>query len=334
MRLAGIMCNQLTKIILVSQDRNTRSRVHMALDTPGENSYSPKPKEQVLITSFYSYGAMTPGRIMRKSLPEIRLSACMRGRVFCRFVVTVLALACIATGCASATVLERKTYGENERLPRPHRIIVYHFAATPEDIPSNDPLADLYEKPERPQSADEISVGRKLGAELAAELVKGINELGLHAEEAKTETPPARGDLVIRGAFVSIKEGSRLKRVLIGFGAGAGEIKTLVEVYEITAKGPRPLVSEEIESKGGKLPGMVFAVAAAVVTGPAGLAVSPVATAGTAGAAGEAAAGSGGVNVAKELGPESLGAAIKRTADEVKDALSVIFRKHGWIGPR
>jgi hypothetical protein len=277
---------------------------------------------------------MTPARIPRKSLTEIKLSACMTVSVFCRFVMTVLALACIATGCASTTVIERKTYGENERLPRPHRIIVYDFAATPEDIPSDDPFAALYEKPERPQSAYEISLGRKLGAEIAAELVKRINELGLHALEAKTGTPPAMGDLVIRGAFVSIKEGSRFKRVLIGFGAGAGELKTLVEMYEITAKGSRPLVSEQIKAKGGKMPGMLFAVAAAVATGPAGLAVSPAATAGTAGAVGEAAAGSGGVNVAKELGPESLGAAVRRTAAEVKDALSVIFRKHGWIGRR
>jgi hypothetical protein len=258
----------------------------------------------------------------------------MTGSIFYLTVITALAFACIATGCASTTVMERKTYGENRQLPRPHRIIVYDFAATPEDIPSNDPLAALYEKPAMPQTADEISLGRKLGAEVAGELVKGIIELGLPAREAKTGMSPGRGDLVIRGAFVSIKEGSRLKRMLIGFGAGAGELKTLVEIYEITAEGPRPLVSEEIGARGGKMPGMLFAVAAAVATGPAGLAVSPAATAGTAGTVGQAAAASGGVNVAKELGPESLGAAVKRTADEVKEALSRIFRKHGWIGPK
>ena len=130
---------------------------------------------------------------------------------------------------------------------------------------------------------------------------------------------------------MSVDEGDRLKRVLIGFGAGAGELKTVVEIYQMTAGGRRPLVSEEIEAKGGKMPGMLFAVAAAVGAGPAGLAVSPAATAGVSGSVGQAAAVSGGVNVAKELGPESLEAAAKRTVKEITKALSKIFAQHGWI---
>jgi Domain of unknown function (DUF4410) len=273
---------------------------------------------------------MTRDRIPSHSAAEMKSHAGVTDGIF--FTAVIIAVACVVAGCASTTIMERKTYGGNERLPRPRKIVVYDFAATPEDIPSNDPLAELYEKPERPQTAGEISLGRKLGAEIAGELVRGIRELGLPAREVKTGNQPARGDLMIRGAFVSIKEGSRIKRVLLGFGAGAGELKTLVEIYEMTAEGPRPLVSEEIRAKGGKMPGMLFAVAAAVATGPAGLAVSPAATAGAAGTVGQAAAVSGGVNVAKELGPESLEAAVKRTADEIKEALARIFRKHGWIG--
>jgi hypothetical protein len=74
---------------------------------------------------------------------------------------------------------------------------------------------------------------------------------------------------------------------------------------------------------------MLFAVALAVGAGPAGLAVSPAA--GTAGSVSQATTVSGGVNAAKELGPESLRAAVKRTAKEITQALSKIFAQHGWI---
>jgi len=254
--------------------------------------------------------------------------------------ITVLAFACIAIGCAKATVTARQTYAENEQLPNPDRIIVYDFAATPEEVPADDPLIDLSDKPSRPQTADEVILGRKLGAEIAGELVKEILAIGMPAERSSTGPTPGIGDLLIKGVFVSIDEGSRLKRILIGFGSGAGELKTLVEIYQVTTEGLRPLVSEEITAKGGKMPGMFIAVPAAVLAAPVGLSVAAVAAPGPAAAAaasgpaaavGQSTATSGSTNVASELGPESIGAAAKKTAKEITNALTRIFARHGWI---
>lgn len=245
--------------------------------------------------------------------------------------ITVLAFACVTVSCAKATVTARQTYAENEELPKPDRIIVYDFAATPEEVPADDPLIGLYDKPTRPQTADEVILGRKLGAEIAGELVKEILNLGMPAERSSTGLTPGIGDLLIKGVFVSIDEGSRLKRILIGFGSGAGELKTLVEINQITTEGPRPLISEEIKATGGKMPGMFFSVPAAVLAGPAGLSVAAVATPGPAAAVGQSTATSGSTNVASELGPESIGAAAKKTAKEITNALTQIFARHGWI---
>ncbi len=264
--------------------------------------------------------------------PVLRAKQTARSRGFYLVgVVIVLAFMGITAGCAGTRVMSHQSYAEHE-LQRPGRIIVYDFAATPDDVPAADPILALYERPETSQTADEISLGRKLGSEIATALTTEIKKLGLPAEQSGSGlTPPVTGDLVIRGVLISIEEGSRLKRVLIGFGAGAGKLKTFVEVYQITPEGRLPVVTEEIRAMGGKMPGMLFSVAAAVATGPAGLAVSPAAVAGVAGSAGEATAVSGGVNVAKELGPESLDAAARRTAGEITKALSGIFRQHGWI---
>ena len=246
--------------------------------------------------------------------------------------ITVLAFACVTIGCSKVAVTSRQTYAKNEQLPKPDRIIIYDFAATPEEVPADDPLIGLYGKATRPQTADEVNLGRKLGAGIAGELVKEILGLGMPAERSSTGLPPGIGDLLIKGVFVSIDEGSRLQRIFIGFGSGAGELKTLVEIYQITTEGSRPLVSEEIKATGGKMPGMLFTVPASVLAGPAGLSVAAVSAApGSAAAVGQATATSGGTNVASELGPESIGAAAKKTAKEITNVLTRIFARYGWI---
>jgi hypothetical protein len=103
--------------------------------------------------------------------------------------------------------------------------------------------------------------------------------------------------------------------MLIGFGAGAGELKTHVEGYQITARGERRLGSGEIKAAGGKMPGMLV----------------PVAAGAKAGSAGRSVAVSGAMGVKKEKGPESLEGAAKRTANEIAKVLSKAFARHGWI---
>jgi hypothetical protein len=44
-------------------------------------------------------------------------------------------------------------------------------------------------------------------------------------------TRPQINDILIRGYLVSIQEGSAAKRVAIGFGSGASELKTAVEGF-------------------------------------------------------------------------------------------------------
>ena len=245
--------------------------------------------------------------------------------------ITLLAFTCVTIGCSKATVTSRQIYAKNEQLPKPDRIIVYDFAATPEEVPADDPLFGLYGRSTVPQTADEVILGRKLGAGIAGELVKEILSLGMPAERSSTGPIPGIGDLLIKGVFVSIDEGSRLQRIFIGFGSGAGELKTLVEIYQITTEGSRPLVSEEIKATGGKMPGMLFTVPAAVLAGPAGLSVAAVSAPGSTAAVGQATATSGGTNVASELGPESIGGAAKKTAKEITNALTRIFARYGWI---
>jgi hypothetical protein len=112
-----------------------------------------------------------------------------------------------------------------------------------------------------------------------------------------------------------VDEGSRAKRMLIGFGAGAASLQTHVEAYQITSQGPRLLGSGTVTAKGGKMPGMLV----------------PVTVGAAAGSAGKSAAISGGANVIQEIGPEGIGAAASRSASAISDRLKMRFQEQGWL---
>lgn len=226
----------------------------------------------------------------------------------------LLALLVVA-GCASSDVAERGTYVGNEEIARPGRIIVHDPGVTPGDMPADSALAARYAGDATPQTAEEIALGRKLGELFAAELVEEIRKMGMPAERAGSGPAPEVGDILIKGQFVSIDEGSRVKRMLIGFGAGASELKTYVAAFQVTAQGLRQLGWAEVESEGGKMPGMVV----------------PVGAGAAAGRAATSAAVSGGLSVTREFTSENMSAAAKRSAEEVAEVIRKAFVKRGWI---
>ena len=221
----------------------------------------------------------------------------------------------LLAACASSDVTSQSNEGSAEAIAKPERIIVYDFVGSPDDLPVNSAVVGHYAEREVPQSPEEVELGRRLGAAVADKLVENIVALGMPAERVGPGPAPDIGNIVIGGQFVSIDEGSRLKRMLIGFGAGAAELKTFVEGYLVTANGLRPLGSREIASKGGKMPGILVPVGVGAATGSA---ASSAVIAGTA-------------NVMQEFGPEGIDAAAKRTADTIAAELETVFKQRGWI---
>ena len=216
--------------------------------------------------------------------------------------------------CASSEVTERQSYIGNEKLARPDRILVYDFAATPGDVPADSALSGHYAAHTTPQSREEIETGRKLGAEVAKELVAEIRAMGLPAVEAAGQAAPRVGNVVIRGYFVSIDEGAVGKRLLIGFGSGATELRTVVEGFQMTDHGLRPLGMRETEASGGEMPGLLVPVAVVAATGnPIGLIVG------------------GAAKLSGEMGSETIEGAAKRTAKEISKELESAFEREGWI---
>ncbi len=142
-----------------------------------------------------------------------------------------------------------------------------------------------------------------------------MNKNGIAAIAAAAGPVPLPGDAVIRGEFVSIDEGDRAKRMLIGFGAGSAGLETLVEGYVVTTRGLVPLGSAQIETSGGKKPGMLVPLGAGAATG--NVARSAVI--------------SGASNILQEAGSESLDGAAKRTAKEIAKVIVKAYEERGWL---
>ena len=233
---------------------------------------------------------------------------------YCSHIVTCLFALVIVAGCASTKVTSQEKL-VNEKLPRPGHIWVYDFVVTPADVPADSALAGEASKQATPQTPEEIEIGRQMGDEIATELVDQIRQMGMPAELASIRTKPQINDLVIRGYLLSIVEGSATKRVLIGFGSGASELRTAVEGYQMTAKGLRKLGAGTVDSSAGKTPGGALGVIGLIATAnPAGLIIG------------------GGMKVyGEKTGSSKIEGRAKATAKEIADQLKIRFQQQGWI---
>ena len=231
-----------------------------------------------------------------------------------KFMLAVLTSICLSMGCASTKMTDRQILVK-EKIPRPDHILVYDFVATPSDIPADSSLSGQYDEHTTPQNTEQIEAGRKVGAEIATQLVEQIRSMDMPAERALIQATPQINDIIIRGYLLSVDEGSADKRIMVGFGAGESELQVAVEGFQMTEQGLRKLGSGTVDGSGSKTPGVAAPLAVAIIKGnPLGLIVS------------------GGMKLyGEESGKSKIEGRIKQTAKEIAEVLKERFKQQGWI---
>ncbi len=231
----------------------------------------------------------------------------------------VALFACLPTvlwlaGCASTKTTQREVF-VSERLPRPHQIWVYDFAATAADVPANSRLDREFTIESAPQTAKQIALGERLGAEIAADLVQRIQKMGLPAQHATGGETMDVNDIVIRGYLVCVKKGNVAERMVIGFGVGGSGLCTIVEGFQMTPHGLRELTFDSVRAGGGKTPGTGLSAAGLAATGsPVGLIAG------------------GGFRVYEEAsGHSTVEGRARATAKEISADLKKLFQEESWI---
>ena len=160
-----------------------------------------------------------------------------------------------------------------------------------------------------------MQAGRQLGAEIASHLAAEIRAMGLPGEAVPIGTQPQMNDILIKGYLLSVHQGSAAERMVLGFGAGASEMRTAVEGFQMTPQGLRKLGSGTVDSGGSEGPGAAMGVAGLIATGnPAGLIVST------------------GMKIyGEESGKSTIEGRADATAKEIAATIKPRFQQQGWI---
>ena len=233
--------------------------------------------------------------------------------------MTVLALVVSMGGCAQTVVkpkYEQRTAGP---VLRPSRVFVYDFSITAAEVSENQGFfKGLYNSvlSDTTENERELAIGRDVQNRMSEDLVAGIRDLGLPAQRATKGTPLPPDAIAVTGLFLNVDEGNRLRRTVIGFGAGGSQVNTQVQVYAPSSSGLSRLLEFNTHADSGKMPG-------AAVTGGVGAAASGGMTAG-------AAAANAGVSAVKGYRSQ-VEQMTSRSADQAVAYLSQYFAKQGWI---
>ena len=221
-------------------------------------------------------------------------------------------------GCGPTSV--QSTSETTGQFPRPSVVLVYDFAVSPEEVRldtgiSPQIMQEIGQLQGTSRSAEEMKIGHAVADATAKELVKEITSYGLNAQRGLGWPAATPGTLMVKGQFLSIDEGNRTERVMLGFGLGRTSVQANVQVYALTPEGMRQVEAMRAQAKSGYKPGMVEMMG---VGAAAGRLLSAVAV-------------SSGVAGASEISWETVDADGRRLAKDVAKHLKQFFAQQGWI---
>jgi hypothetical protein len=177
-------------------------------------------------------------------------------------------------GCAAARVENVQAHWP-VTLPRPGRVVVFDLETGAADVRVDRSLSN------RAKNAVGLDVNptdvlaAAVADSLSNSLVEDIKALGLAAVRAAKAAPPEINDLVIQGQFLRIDEGSRNQGFVIGFDAGTTDLRTQIEVFQVTAEGWRPVKQFNTSATSSRMSGVALSVGVGV---PPGKVAQPTAT--------------------------------------------------------
>jgi hypothetical protein len=222
-----------------------------------------------------------------------------------------VALAVLVAGCSASS--EKVSESEPRSVEKPESIVVYPFAVDPEDVTLNQGFFESTYRDVKgtDETAEQRDIAQDAAEDICLEVASAFREKGHIAICQRRGVPITGSAIVIDGEFTNLSEGNRLKRAVIGFGAGASAVDTNVDVFHRTDSGVQKILEFNTHADSGKQPGMA-------VMGPAGAAVGPPMMAVSA------------ANIATKAHRSPFGRLQDRTAEEIVNQVNAYFDQHGW----
>jgi hypothetical protein len=231
----------------------------------------------------------------------------------------LLVMLALTAGCAGAQVGETRQVGQVVEQ-RPAQIVVYPFAIDPSEVTLNQSIVQKVYRGLSGANADaeQQQLGHQTAQNLCVQIAADLSQKGYPAACQPRGTAVMDNTLIVDGYFSDINEGNRLRRLVIGFGAGASSLDTNVDVYQRADYITHEVLEFQTHADSGKMPGVA-------VTGAPGLAVG-----------GTAAIASTAANVAvggAKAYTSSTGHMVDETARQIVNEVAQFYSDHGWGAP-
>jgi hypothetical protein len=129
-------------------------------------------------------------------------------------------------GCGSTTVTP--TFPAATGLPKPDRVLVFDFAATPAEAGIDSGTGSL------PQTEEDVQVGKALAQALSVNLVRDLRDQGIDAYRANEAAAPGETTASIKGSLLRDDSGTSTTSTPVGFSLGSSQVRTQVQVLQGT----------------------------------------------------------------------------------------------------
>ena len=199
-------------------------------------------------------------------------------------------------------------------LPRPTMIVVDDFVIDADAVRVDPGIGGVAR---REMSGQDVTQAQAAATDAVRDavrdtLIKSIAGMNLPVQPGGAPAP-AGAYVEIRGDVLSINEGNRTRRTLVGFGAGRSSVQATTHVYYMTPGAPPQLLQTyDASAESNRTPGLGIGAASAAAGAVAG------------------AAANAGAHVAT-IGSSDVDADAKRLAERLASNLGSLFAQQGWI---
>ena len=222
--------------------------------------------------------------------------------------ISLVVVVALLVGCAQVNTTPVRRY-RGPRLEGARAVVVYDFEPTGESIGLES--GRNVEANEDGLSEESLANRREVGRVLADVLAEELEDRGILTSRKSGPIGVPPGSLVMGGQIVTVDDGSRAKRVFIGFGSGKSRLTSAAQLYAITETGPTVAWEYQNTAASGSKPGVL-------TTLPIGMAVQGLTV--------MVLILNGGFSTLGELSSSSTANA-KRMADELADAVEETLGK-------
>ena len=179
-------------------------------------------------------------------------------------------LTLLLAACGGARVTHEAAIGPSPTT-RPVTIYVADFDLDVGDVQSqgigsavaNNTIIGSLPHPLGLLPSDKQTTARHLVDLMATSLVKDLTSEGFQSQRISADAQPPADGWLLRGVFTQVDEGSRLRRAIIGFGAGKTELEVETKLDNLAFGPPQPFYEVDTTAHSGGMPGAIVTMSPA-----------------------------------------------------------------------